>query len=307
MTPSTGDVWSAPPRHTCAFPISDEQLWEMSAAWIAEGLVAGERVTYFEDGTAEAVLERLGDDRVPVDGALARGQLEIVPAAATRSVLSGSLDSGRALVRAQIAGSLADGYAGWRMTGQMNHALQAAGGVSLLQYDLALDAELTGRPGRALCLYDRRRYPDAAIREMRAAHSAEVRAPSVYDDGLLRITRSGLGAARLAGEADHSNHGMIDRLLATVLDEALRAHSGPAAVTLDLASLRFLDVAGSVALVHAAEQFPATHRLVLRGVRPRVQRVLDRCGAPFAPQLDVLARGDRAPDAGPPAEVRWAG
>ncbi|OLL71928.1 hypothetical protein Ae168Ps1_0301c [Pseudonocardia sp. Ae168_Ps1] len=37
--------------------------------------------------------------------------------------------------------------------------------------------------------------------------------------------------------------------------------------------------------MHAAESFPATHRLVLHRVRPRVERVLERCGAAFSPQL----------------------
>ena len=48
--------------------------------------------------------------------------------------------------------------------------------------------------------------------------------------------------------------------------------------------------AGAVELVHAAETFPDTHRLVLVGARPGVHRVLDRCGAPFAPQLEVVPR-----------------
>ncbi len=35
--------------------------------------------------------------------------------------------------------------------------------------------------------------------------STELVAPAIYDDGLLRITAAGPGAARLAGEVDHSN------------------------------------------------------------------------------------------------------
>lgn len=302
VRPATADVSrAAEVSHSCAFPASDEQLWEMSAAWIAEGLAGGERVTYFEDGTVESVLERLADDRVPVESALARGQLEIVPTAGTRAVLSGSLDERRATIRARIAASLAAGHTGWRMTGQLSHALHAGGGVTLRQYDAVLDEELMGRPARALCLYDRRRFPESSIAEMRAAHRHEVTADSVYDDGLLRITRSGAGRARLAGEADHSNHRMIDRLLTSVLDEALWSDAGPAAVTLDLSSLRFLDVAGAVTLMRAAERFPSTHRLVLLGVRPRVLRVLDRCGALSGSQLTVVARHEPAvPAHGPP-------
>jgi anti-anti-sigma factor len=99
----------------------------------------------------------------------------------------------------------------------------------------------------------------------------------------------------VAGEVDHSNHGRIRKHLEAALDHALRSPDAPTDITLDLSTLRFLDVASAVNLVHAAEQFPDAHRLVITGVRPRVQRVLDRCGAPFAPQLVVLPRSD-APD-----------
>ena len=54
-------------------------------------------------------------------------------------------------------------------------------------------------------------------------------------------------------------------------------------------------MAGAVGLVHAAEEFPSTHRLMLTGVRPRVARVLDRCGAPFAEQLVVTPYEEHRP------------
>jgi anti-anti-sigma regulatory factor len=92
---------------------------------------------------------------------------------------------------------------------------------------------------------------------------------------------------RLAGEVDHSNRPVVLRMVAATLDEALRSHSAPTTLEFDLSSLRFLDGAGAIGLVHAAEGFPESHRLALHGVRPGVARILDRCGAPFAAQLDV--------------------
>ena len=73
-------------------------------------------------------------------------------------------------------------------------------------------------------------------------------------------------------------------------DEVLRASGGPEEIVADLSSLRFLDVAGAASLVGIADRLPGTHRLVLHGVRPPLQRVLDRCGAPFSPRLDVVPR-----------------
>lgn len=276
-------------QHACALPVSDEQLWEMSAAFVADGIAADDRVVYFDDGTADQVLERLDDDDVPVADVLARGQLEIARARTTHAVLSGTIADTVAKLRASIDRALADGFRGWRMTGTMTHGLSRDGGLGLVDHDRAIDAGIAGRPAKVLCFYDRRRYPDTVQARLRAIHRHELTAPAMYDDGLLRITRTGLGAARLAGEADHSNHGMLDRLVGSVLDEVLRAPAGPEAVTVDVASLRFLDVAGAVALVQAAERFPSAIRLRLRAARPRVERVLDRCGAPFATQLDVLS------------------
>lgn len=287
--PTPTSLRTAPVSHMCAFPMSGEQLVEIAATFIAEGLVTTDRVMYFSDGSADAVLERLADDGLPIADALARGQLEIVPADAI------GVPTSREELRAQIASSLTQGYRGWRMTGALGHGLRRADGVSLVEYDLGLDAGLAGQPAKVLCIYDQRRYPESVIQAVRAIHRHEVHAPAVYDDALLRITRPGLGRARLAGEVDHSNREAIGRLLFAVLDEVLRSHSAPPSVTVDLSSLRYIDVAGALGIVHAAEHFPSTHRLVLLGARPRVQRVLDRCGAPFASQLDLVVR-DRPPE-----------
>lgn len=59
---------------------------------------------------------------------------------------------------------------------------------------------------------------------------------------------------------------------------------------LDLTSLRFCDVATAVSVVHAAEELPSSHRLVLTGIRRRLTRVLERCGATAATQLEVRPR-----------------
>jgi anti-anti-sigma factor len=275
--------------HACAVPVSDEQLWEMTARWVAGGLSAGERVLYFDDGTVEAVLERLVDDRVPVRAPLADGRLAVVEAEVTRRALRSPVHEVRDSLIAQVDEAVAAGYTGVRVTGQLSSGLQRAGGVGLPEYDAAMDEVVAGRPARVLCLYDRRRFPDEAVEELRALHRVELEAPALYDDNLLRVTRVAPFRVRLAGEVDHSNRPVLNRLVEVTLDDALRGPDSPATIELDLSSLRFLDVAGAVALVHAAESFPESHRLALRGVRRGVLRVLERCGASFAPQLDVSA------------------
>ena len=273
--------------HACAVPGSDEQLWETTARFLGDGLAAGERVVYFADGTADAVLERLVDDRVAVDRLLADGQLTVVDTDGTRAALRRTVREAAAALAALVDDAADAGYAGLRMTGQFSHGLLRPGGTSLADHDRIIDPVLAGRRGRVLCLYDRHRFPDDAIERMRALHRVEIETPTLYDDGLLRVTRVDRFRLRAAGEVDHSNRPVIARMIAAALDDALRSDGAPAALALDLSSLRFLDVAGAVALVHAAEEFPEAHRLALTGVRPGVLRAHDRCGAPFAAQLDL--------------------
>ncbi|MCW0216640.1 MAG: MEDS domain-containing protein [Pseudonocardia sp.] len=276
----------------------------MTADFLARGLARGEKVYYFDDGTSDAVLERMAEDRVPVAGPLRRGQLEIVSPDITRGAFHTPLPDVRDLLLSYIDMSERDGWTGFRMTGQMSYGATRPAGIPLSSYDAVLDGVLEARDSaRALCLYDRTRYTDQQIEEMRGVHREEITAPAAYDDGLLRITRTGLGRARLAGEIDHSNRPMITRLVLADLDKVLRAASAPTDIVLNLASLRFLDVTTAVSVVQVAEGFPDTHRLVLTGVRPRVQRVFDRCGAAFARQLTIVELSEARGEPGVPADT----
>jgi anti-anti-sigma factor len=293
-----------PVDHACAVADSDEHLWEVTAGWLAGGLTAGERVLYFEDETAAAVLGRLTDDRVPVRRAIEEGQLVVLPTERTRRLLSGPVSDLERLLDGQIDDATAQGWPRLRLTGETAGALLPSGGADrVVAFERAAERVLRRHPStRLLCRYDRRRWNDDAIDEMRRMHDTELISPAVYDDNLLRVTRHGPSTARLAGEVDHSNRLRIRTLLESMLDQTLRSHSAPTDIVLDLSSLRFLDVAGAISAVHAAEEFPSTHHLRLVGVRPRVLRLLDRCGAPFAAQLVVEAHpapGDPAPAAEP--------
>lgn len=289
MTTTVEDCGSI--DHAIAVPVSDEQLCQISAEFLAHGLVRGEHVIYFDDGTSDRVLERMTDDGIAVAGPLREGRFTILP-----SDRHTSPHEVAETVRATVDAALAAGYPAVRITGRLTFVVRHAGGDSgMAEYDRVIEEVVRRRPAHVLCIYDRARYPEEVLEVMRAAHRTEVVAPAIYDDGLLRITAVGPGAARVAGECDHSNRPRIRSFLEAALDRALRHPDAPTDITLDLSSLRFLDVAGAVGLVHAAEEFPNAHRLFLTGVRPRVQRVLDRCGAPFATQLVVRARSDQPP------------
>lgn len=280
--------------HSCIVPDSVEHLWEVTANWLAGGLAAGERVVYFENETAGAVLGRLADDRVPVRDAISGGQLVIVPGETVREACTLPVEQIADIVRGQIEEAAARGWPGVRLAGESGAMLPSGGLRKVVAYERAVDGVLRDHPAaRMLCRYDRRQFDDRAVAALRAVHDTElVTPPAHFDDTLLRITLPGPSVVRLAGEVDHSNQPAIRRVLEFALDAAQRSDSAPTDITIDISSLRFLDVGGAAELVHAAEAFPQAYRIVLTGARPRVARVLDRCGAPFAPQLLVQPRQD---------------
>ena len=173
MRTTTVDDPSA--AHACAVPGSDEQLWEMTAAFVAAGLAAGEQVVYFDDGTADAVLERLVDDRVPVRRPLADGQFTVVGSEETRKAVRSSVPEAAAMLSRNIDEAVAAGYAGFRTTGQLSSALTRTDGIGLADYDPMIDRVIAGRPARVLCFYDRVRFPDpAAVRPVRRLPSCPI-------------------------------------------------------------------------------------------------------------------------------------
>ncbi|MEQ3549266.1 MEDS domain-containing protein [Pseudonocardia nematodicida] len=295
MTKLADDLSSG--DHVCAIPASTEHLGEIAAGFVAGGLSRGEKVLYFDDdGAADTMLRRLSEDGVDVDEPLRLGQLEILPEENTRQTFKTPLPDIHAGITGEVVRALDDGWKGTRLTGQMHAALAPGASGTLPEYDGLLarlirenDTALT-----ALCTFDHDHFPAESIDIMRALHRDHLAVPAAYDDGLLRIVRLGVGRARLAGEIDHSNRPKITSLLHQTLDTVLRSADAPTDIGLDMASVRFVDVASATALVQAAEGFPATHRLVLHRVRPRVARLLDRCGAAFSAQL---AFDDRPPAA----------
>lgn len=289
--PCTGERFGVhAPDHQLVVPISGEQLREHGSAFVAGGLASGEQVSYFDDGTADGVLERLDEDGVDTDGPIRTGQLQIVPPEATRAALDAAPERLRGILDDAVDEALRHGWRGLRFTGDLVCGLDRCGGTRLPEVDGVVDRIVRERPARVLCVYDHARCPAWLIDRMRSLHSREVADDPLYDDGLLRITRGRGGTARLAGEIDHSNRQQVRRVLEPMQEATVRAATGPVVLVLDLTSLRFCDVATAVSVVHAAEELPSSHRLVLTGIRQRLTRVLERCGATAATQLEVRPR-----------------
>jgi anti-anti-sigma factor len=232
----------------------DERLARTSA-WVRRGLDLGERVIHVGGADGEALLDALRRRRVDVDAAVSSGLL----VGASRDEL---VDPG--LRRALVAEALEAGCPGVRIESPPvdRHRL-LAGGPEPEQ-----DAQDLSRSGRVsvLCRCDRARARGTLLRPAVASHPDGVRA------GILSC-RFSHGGLILAGEVDVS----VADVLAAALDAAVAAARGLAWV--DVAELRFLDVAGARALVHATRGFRGDGgTVVLLDARPPVRHVLHLLG-----------------------------
>ena len=133
--------------------------------------------------------------------------------------------------------------AGVRLTGQSSHGCGVLGGPARRVRRGAGQGCAASRHG--CCASTTRRASRPTSWHVCGRSTRSRRPRLLYDDVLLRITATGPQGVRLAGEIDQSNSQALRRLLGTLLDRALRSHSAPAAITVDLASLRFVDVAGA--------------------------------------------------------------
>jgi hypothetical protein len=96
--------------------------------------------------------------------------------------------------------------------------------------------------GTRLCVFDNTTLSGPRRQRILAGHDTAVTAPSLFDDGVLRITRCADGL-RLAGELDVSNRHALVAAMATE----------PRCI--DMRSVRFVD-AGTVTAMYAAASRP---------------------------------------------------
>jgi anti-anti-sigma regulatory factor len=274
--------------HACVVVDSDEQHWDVAAGYVAAGLALGQKVLYFDAArSSHPLLRRLRDENIDVAQHRRTGQLTLVPPDQSSQLWKFSASELVASLDEAITQALNEGYPGLRITDEPPGAADRPAGHSMTAADRAIDQAMRGRPVTLLCQYDRAHAPSGELDELCEQHALELVAPSLYDDGLLRITRTAPFTTRVSGEIDFSNRHLVRGIIDKELDRALRTASQTAEIEVHLESLRFADVTSIVQFAQAAAGFPQSHRLVLYGLRPALRRVLDRCGAGFVTQLTL--------------------
>lgn len=167
-----------------------------------------------------------------------------------------------------VDNALADGFAGFRVTGEMCWATRGVAGADrLLDYERRVSEVFATRPAAAVGQYDRRRFDAAALAGALEAHPHVWDPVTAHDEGLSVRPLTDRVGLRLDGEIDMTNRGQLRRALAELPTTATEIH-------VELTGLRFIDAAGCAELLAAAS---GEHRrlVVLHNARGVVRRLIE--------------------------------
>lgn len=239
------------------------------SAWVSRGLGLGEKVVYLEppdEPPSRSLVTVLAEQRVPIDDAVARGQVQILtagPEVYSAESLADVVDQ-----------AIGQGFPGVRLSGEAVTADRVMPRPAHDDLEWATDLLCRTRPVSVLCQYPAARAREA-LPELSAMHRDGVR------ESLLQTARRP-GGVVLRGEVDLSNHDVLHGVLraATV--------SATDSLVVDLSMLSFLDVSGARALLAGTKDYRrGGGRVRLRWPQHPVDRVLDVCGVGDAGGLQV--------------------
>jgi DcmR-like sensory protein/STAS domain-containing protein len=245
--------------HACLTYGEREELLDLTAAFVRDGLSAGLKVVWLSDEVAAQAASELARRGIAVEPALASGQLAAVPS-------EGRLLSGKAFrtgqanewLISQLPACQQEGFQGLRVAMDMNWALQPVTGVEQLpEFEQGLAAVLAGGAVSVLCQYDRERFDPVTLGSVAGFHTRSVAASTYHADAVLRICRQyAPPGIRIAGEIDFR----AAEPLALALAEAIRL---PGDITINLAGLSFIDAACTRMILDGARGVAGGRKVVL--------------------------------------------
>lgn len=274
--------------HACLTFGEPEELFDLTAAFVRDGLSAGLKVVWLSEagpGPAAFELARRG---VAVAPALAAGQM--AAAGFEGHVLSGQAFRARdamGWLSGQAAACRREGFPGLRIAVDMSWALRPVAGVEQLpDFEEGIAAAVAGTALSVLCQYDRERFDSVTLATVAAFHTRSVAAATYYADAMLRICRQyAPPGIRLAGEIDHGHA----EPLALALAEAIRLEGD---ITVNMAGLAFIDASCARMILDAARGMAGSRAVVLQ-CRPPIAARFVLLGAAEIPGVSVVSADDR--------------
>jgi anti-anti-sigma regulatory factor len=259
--------------HACLTFGEREELFDLTAAFVRDGLAAGLKVVWLSEagpGQAAGELARRG---VAVQSAMNAGQM--IAAGYQDRLLSGQAFRADTAVRwlsGQLESARDEGFPGLRVAVDMSWALRPVTGIEQLpSFEEGIAAVLDGTTASVLCQYDRDRFDPVTLASVAGFHTRAVAAATYYADPVLRICRQYAPAGiRIAGEIDYqaADH------LALALSEIVRIDGD---ITINMADLAFIDAQCTLLIADAARAIAGVRTVVLR-CPPEIAAGFDRLG-----------------------------
>ncbi len=236
-----------PGDHVCMAHVSTEEKHQAVATFFAAGLTRGERCVYATgEAHFDAVCARLMAAGLPVSQLRAGGAF-VFMSSRDAYAPSGTFDPVDTAVRlaAMIDQTRADGFVGFRGTGEGEGAIGPEQREPLIRYEAAADRILRNSGARGLCLYDRRLTNASVMHAALCTHPLTLLGgrlcdnpfcdPSSYtlkEVGIERRVDSMIHAILRTYEGDRYNRAMNEALvreatgLATQVGTAQRHEAG---------------------------------------------------------------------------------
>jgi anti-anti-sigma regulatory factor len=270
--------------HACLTFGEPEDLFDLTAAFVRDGLDGGLKVMWLSAATPDRATAELARRGVAVEPALATGQLAAV--GFDGRLLAGQVFSADQAL-AWLAGEMAaSGDQGLRLAVDMSWALGPVTGVEQLpEFEEKVAAAVAGTTVSVLCQYDRERFDPVTLASVAAFHTRSVAAATYHADVMLRICRQyAPPGIRLAGELDYQ----AAESLALALTEAIRLDGD---VTVNMAPLAFIDVPCARMILDAARGLTLPRRMILH-CRPGLAARFVLLGAADIPAVSLVSTDD---------------
>lgn len=275
--------------HVCLTFGEPEELFDLTAAFVRDGLEAGLKVVWLSDDGPGLVRAELTRRAIVAGPALDSGQM--TAAGCEGRLLSGQAFSAQAAVgwlAGQLATSREQGFRGLRVAMDMSWALRPVTGVEELpRFEEGITAALTGRMASVLCQYDRDRFDPVTLASVAGFHTRSVAAATYFADSLLRICRQyAPPGIRIAGELDYQ----AAEPLALALAESVRLEGD---IVFNMSALSFADAPCTVMIADAARTAAASGRTVTLWCRTGVAKGFARVGLTGVPGIKLVTFGEQ--------------
>jgi MEDS: MEthanogen/methylotroph, DcmR Sensory domain len=246
--------------HACLTFGEGEELFDVTAAFVRDGLAGGLKVMWLSDSGAGPAVAELSRRGIKVGPAMDAGQM-------TASGCEGLLLSGRVFsadaaigwLTRQLASAKELGFPGLRIAVDMSWALRPVTGIEQLpEFEESIAAAVAGTTASVLCQYDRDRFDAVTLASVAAFHTRSVATATYYADPLLRICHQyAPPGIRIAGEIDYQAEEPLTRALA----EAVRLDGD---ITVNMAALAFIDGFCARMIADTAKMLAGSRTVTLR-------------------------------------------